>query len=427
MWSEVRSPYYLNIFMLTADPATQISLALSKPLRTTETVSLSQAFGRILAEPIVSKLDFPHWDNSAMDGYAVRWSDFQVNTINQPLSLKIVETISAGVPPTKMVGAGEAARIFTGAMLPAGADTIVMQEQATLAGEVVTIQQAPPALGEFVRKQGDYANRGDVLLPTGTRLLPPAIAVLAAAQYATVQVYQRPKVVIISTGDELVSPTQTLQPGQIVNSNQYALAALIQQWGGEPICLETVPDQPSALKATIQKAIDQADLVLSTGGVSVGDFDYVDRVLAELGGQMHITAVAVKPGKPLTVATFERGDRSIVYFGLPGNPVSALVSCWRFVYLSFQCLAGVPAPQLAWQQAITTQTLRSNGQRENYLWGQVRCVQGRYQFTPVAGSHNSGNLINLALANGLALLPVGVQQVLADNEVVVLLISCGVT
>ncbi len=409
--------------MLTADQATQIILALSKPLLTIETVSLSQAFNRILAEPIVSKLDFPHWDNSAMDGYAVRWSDFQANIANQALSLKIVETIPAGVAPTKTVGAGEAARIFTGAMLPAGADTIVMQEKATLAGEMVNIQKAPQALGEFVRQQGDYAHCGDALLPTGTRLLPPAIAVLAAAQYAEVQVYQRPKVVIISTGDELVSPEQPLQPGQIVNSNQYALAALVQQWGGEPICLEIVPDQPAALAATMQEAIDQADLVLSTGGVSVGDFDYVDRVLTELGGQMHITAVAVKPGKPLTVATFEQGDRSIIYFGLPGNPVSALVSCWRFVYLSFQRLAGVPEPQLAWQQAITTQTLRSNGQRENYLWGQVSCVQGRYQFTPVAGGHNSGNLINLALANSLALLPGGVQQVLAGDEVAILIIN----
>jgi molybdopterin molybdotransferase len=409
--------------MLTADQATQIILALSKPLRTIETVSLSQAFDRILAEPIVSKLDFPHWDNSAMDGYAVRWSDFQAHTAQQPMSLKIVETIPAGVPPTKTVGPGEAARIFTGSMLPEGADTIVMQEQTILAGEMVTIQQAPQTLGEFVRKQGDYAHRGDLLLPTGTRLLPPAIAVLAAAQYAAVQVYQRPKVVIISTGDELVAPEQLLQPGQIVNSNQYALAALVQQWGGEAICLDIVPDQPAALAATMQQAIGQADIVLSTGGVSVGDFDYVDRVLVELGGQIHVTSVAVKPGKPLTVATFERGDRSIIYFGLPGNPVSALVSCWRFVYLSFQCLAGIPAPQLVWQNALTTQILRSNGQRENYLWGQVSCVQGCYQFTPVAGGHNSGNLINLALANGLALLPMGVQQVLAGHEVVVLIID----
>jgi molybdopterin molybdotransferase len=408
--------------MFTADQATQIILTLNLPPLTTETVNLSQANQRVLAEPIVSKLDFPHWDNSAMDGYAVRWSDFLANPADQSISLKIVETIPAGIRPTQAISAGEAARIFTGAMLPTGADTIVIQEQAVLAGDTVTIQQAPQSQGEFVRKQGDYAHRGDVLLPAGTKLLPPAIALLAAAQYAEVQVYQRPKVVIISTGDELVPPEQPLQPGQIVNSNQYALAALIQQWGGEAICLGIVPDQPAALKATMQQAIEQADLVLSTGGVSVGDYDYVDRVLAELGGQIQITAVAIKPGKPLTVATFERAGRSVIYFGLPGNPVSALVSCWRFVYLYFQRCAGLSHPQLAWQQAITNQNLRSNGQRENYLWGQISSVQGGYQFTPVAGGHNSGNLINLALANGLALLPVGVQQIAAGQAVTVLLI-----
>jgi molybdopterin molybdotransferase len=247
--------------------------------------------------------------------------------------------------------------------------------------------------------------------------------VLAAAQYSTVQVYQRPRVVILSTGDELVAPDRPLQPGQIVDSNQYALAALVQQWGGEPICLGIVPDQPEALANAMQMAIDRADIVLSTGGVSVGDYDYVDRVLAELGGQIHLTAVAVKPGKPLTVATFEQPDRQVIYFGLPGNPVSALVSCWRFVYLSFQRLAGVSTPQLLWQQGITTQELRSNGQRENYLWGQVVLVDGCYQFTAVAGGHNSGNLINLALANGLALLPVGTRQILAGQEVSILLIN----
>ncbi len=408
--------------MLTADQATQIILSLSKPLLTTEIVNLSQAFDRILAETLVSKLDFPHWDNSAMDGYAVRWSDFSGLAADQPLRLRIVETIPAGVRPTQPIGAGEAARIFTGAMLPSGADTIVIQEQAVLAGDTVTIQSAPQSRGEFVRNQGDYAVTNDTLLPAGTKLRPPAIATLAAAQYAQVPVYRRPRVAIFSTGDELVTPEQPLAPGQIVDSNSYALAALVQQWGGEAICLGIVPDRPAALETTMQRAIEQADLVLSTGGVSVGDYDYVDRVLAKLGGDIQITAVAVKPGKPLTVATFEPAGRPVIYFGLPGNPVSALVSCWRFGYLCFQRLAGIPNPQLAWQQAITTQDLRSNGQRENYLWGQVSSVQGRAQFTPVAGGHNSGNLINLALANGLAILPIGVQQVAAGQTVTVLTI-----
>jgi molybdopterin molybdotransferase len=409
--------------MFTADQATNIILALGQPLLITETVPLEQALDRILATSIVSKVDFPHWDNSAMDGYAVRWSDLQSGNLQQPTSLQVVETIPAGVPPTKKIHSGEAARIFTGAMLPDGADTIVMQEQTSQTGEIVVIKAAPQSIGEFVRKRGDYAQVGQELLPVGTKLLPPAIAVLAAAQYPAVPVYRKPRVAILSTGDELVTPGQPLQPGQIVDSNQDALAALVRQWGGEPICLGIVPDRPEALATTMQMAIDQADMVLSTGGVSVGDYDYVDRVLAELGGCLHLTAVAVKPGKPLTVATFERQQRQIIYFGLPGNPVSALVSCWRFVYLSFQKLAGQPDPQIPWQQAISIQELRSNGQRENYLWGQIALVQGHYQFTPMVGGHNSGNLINLALANGLALLPVGVSQVAAGATVTVLRIN----
>jgi molybdopterin molybdotransferase len=409
--------------MLTADQATDIILAQSQPLLATETVPLAEALDRILATAIVSKVDFPHWDNSAMDGYAVRWSDLQSGNSQQPISLEVIETIPAGVQPTRTIQSGTAARIFTGAMLPAGADTIVMQEQTSQTGEIVTIQVAAPSRGEFVRQRGDYATVGQELLPVGTKLLPPAIAVLAAAQYPAVLVYRKPKVAILSTGDELITPGQPLQPGQIVDSNQYALAALVRQWGGEPLCLGIVPDQPAALVTAIQTAIDQADIVLSTGGVSVGDYDYVDRVLVELGGSIQLTAVAVKPGKPLTVATFEREQRQVIYFGLPGNPVSALVSCWRFVYLSFQKIAGQPDPQIPWQQAITTQALRSPGQRENYLWGQVALLQGQYQFTPMAGGHNSGNLINLALASGLALLPIGINQVAAGDTVTVLRIN----
>lgn len=408
--------------MLTADAATSLIRSLSSPLLVTETVSIGQAYGRILAQPVYSQLDFPHWDNSAMDGYAVRWSDVQTATPDRPVALSVVATIPAGVSPSQSIAPGEAARIFTGAMLPTGADPIVIQERTVQDRDIVHIQQAPQALGEFVRKQGDFARVGQLLLGVGTRLLPPAIAVLAAAQCAEISVYRRPRVAILSTGDELVAPDRPLQPGQIVDSNQYALAALVEQWGGEPLCLGVVPDQPAALAGAVRQAIAQADLVLSTGGVSVGDYDYVDRVLTDLGGQIHLTAVAVRPGKPLTVATFNHAQRSVIYFGLPGNPVSALVSCWRFVHLSFQLLAGVSAPVLPWQQAVTTQDLRSNGQRETYLWGQVVLEAGQYQFTPVAGGHNSGNLINLAAANGLAMLPVGVQHVPVSSNVTILMI-----
>jgi molybdopterin molybdotransferase len=405
--------------MISTLQASELILNLSKPISKIETVPLHLASQRILAEPVISKLDFPHWDNSAMDGYAVRWADLQAGIDK----FQIVSEIPAGVAPTRSINPGEAARIFTGAMLPAGADTIVIQEHTQRNGDHLQIFKPAQAQRDFVRRRGDFAQAGQVLLTPGTRLWAAAIAVLAAAQYPEVQVYCRPRVAILSTGNELVQPTDTLAPGQIVDSNQYALAALIRQWGGEPICLGTAPDRPTELAAAMQQAIDTADIVLSTGGVSVGDYDYVDQILAELGGQIQITAVAVKPGKPLTVATFQQADRQVLYFGLPGNPVSALVSCWRFIYLGFQKVAGIETPVLPWTTAITTTDLRSDGKRESYLWGKIQLHNGQQEFTPVAGGHSSGNLINLATANALGMVPIGQSTITTGSLVQILLIS----
>jgi molybdopterin molybdotransferase len=405
--------------MINAQEATELILNISHPIAATEQVPLFTAVGRILATPIISQLEFPHWDNSAMDGYAVQWSDIA----NGREQLTIVSEIPAGVAPTRAINSGEAARIFTGAMLPEGADTIIMQEHVQRSANSIQIIKPPKLQGDFVRRRGAFAQPGNELLSAGTRLTPAAIAVLAAARHSQATVYCRPRVAILSTGDELVAPEQPLQPGQIVDSNQYALAALIQQWGGEAVCLGIIPDRPDELTAAIQQALNIADIVLSTGGVSVGEYDYVDRVLAKLGGEIHLTAVAVKPGKPLTVASFQQPSKSVLYFGLPGNPVSALVSCWRFIYLSFQQVAGIQHPSLSWSKAITTRDLKSDGQRESYLWGRVTIANSQPEFTPVVGGHNSGNLINLAQANTLALLPIGTFQVSVGDVISVLHLS----
>ena len=292
--------------MIPANQAEAIILDQVIPLTVdeTETLSLLNAQGRILAEDVRSHLDFPHWDNSAMDGYAVRYDDVKDCTSDQPVSLAIVEEIPAGVQPQTEIQTGQCARIFTGAILPAGADTIVMQENATRQDDTVSILEAPNPQS-FVRHKAAFYQAGHSLLKAGTLLTAPDIAVLAAAQCATVTVYRRPRVAILSTGDELVPIDQPLQAGQIVDSNRYALAALITAAGAEPVALGIVPDQPDKLKEAIAHALSTADIVLSSGGVSVGDYDYVDQILAELGATIHIRAVAVKPGKPLTVATVE--------------------------------------------------------------------------------------------------------------------------
>ncbi len=401
---------------MPAKQAEELILKLVEPLDT-EDVELQSTRDRILATAVTSRLDFPHWDNSAMDGYAVRFEDVKSASAETPVVLKIVEEIPAGYQPQKFVQSGQAARILTGSVMPEGADTIVIQEETKREDGQVLILKPPAEPQAFVRHRGAFYQAGSPLLPAGLVLKAPEIAVLAAAQCNQVRVYRRPRVAILSTGSELVTPDRPLQPGQIVDSNQYALAALVEQMGGEAIPLGIVADQPEALKAAIAHAVSISDVVLSSGGVSVGDYDYVDRILAELGAQIHIRAVAVRPGKPLTVATFP----NTLYFGLPGNPVSALVTFWRFVQPALRKLSGLP---YGWEpifvQATTRQDLRSDGKRESYLWGQLHLVNGLYEFSLATGSYSSGNLISLAGTNCLGIIPIGQTQITAGDALQVL-------
>ncbi len=410
--------------MLSVSEAERIILSLVRGLdsnQDTETINLEAASGRILAQPVTGKLDFPHWDNSAMDGYAVCYEDVQGCNATNPITLNVITEIAAGDRPQTKIEPGQAARIFTGAMLPDGADTIVIQENTQREGDRVTIFSAPEPQ-EFVRHQGAFYQAGTPLLATGVTIGAAEIAVLATAQCSHLVVYRRPRVAILSTGDELVTPEQLLQPGQIVDSNQYALASFVTENGGIPLKLGIVRDRPEELTKAIAQAIESADLVLSTGGVSVGDYDYVDRILAELGGTLHIRSVAVKPGKPLTVATFNH-NHNCLYFGIPGNPVSALVSCWRFVQPALRKLSGQQnyLPRLV--NAITCHDLKASGRRETYLWGQLHLVDGKYEFALAGGSHSSGNLINLAQTNGLAIVPVGHQLIAEGEEIKVMLLD----
>jgi molybdopterin molybdotransferase len=407
--------------MLSVQDAESTILGLVQPFNAAtdiENVELEASLGRILAQSVTSSLDFPYWDNSAMDGYAVRFADVQNCNADYPAILEIVETIPAGVQPKTVIQSGQAARIFTGAMMPDGADTIVIQENTQREGNQVQILSPPANPQAFVRQRGEFYQAQKPLLLPGITLTPPDIAILATAQCTKLTVYRRPKVAILSTGDELIAPDQSLQPGQIVDSNQVALAAFVRQQGGIPLSLGIISDQRDVLKSAIAHAISIADVVLSTGGVSVGDYDYVEQILEELGGDIQIRSVAVKPGKPLTVATFENG---CLYFGIPGNPVSALVSCWRFVQPALKKLSGLSA---AWQpifvKARSQQTLRSDGKRETYLWGQLQFIAGEAEFSLAGGSHSSGNLINLAQTNGLAVIPVD-QTLISPGETVLVM------
>ena len=403
--------------MYSVKEAESIILTQIQPQKQTEKVSLEAAFGRILAEDISSDLDFPYWDNSAMDGYAVRYEDVKDTNPENPVTLKIIAEIPAGKVPEKIIQPGETARIFTGAMLPAGSDTIIMQENTQKQGERVAILIPPEKIGLFVRQRGTFYQAGNALLKAGIALNSPEIAVLATAQATELTVFSRPKVAIFSTGDELINPDETLQKGQIIDSNRYALTAFVGSLGAIPRPLGIIKDNPDLLRETIRKAINSSAIVLSTGGVSVGDYDYIEGILGELGGKILISTVAIQPGKPLTFATFPNG---CIYFGIPGNPVSALVSCWRFVQMAIKKLSGLTDYQNKFLRVITRDTLKSNGQREVYLWGKIEIIEGVYQFQLAPGQHNSANLINLAGTNALAIIPQGKTTIQAGETVEVL-------
>ncbi|EAZ92361.1 molybdopterin biosynthesis protein [Crocosphaera chwakensis CCY0110] len=407
--------------IISVQEAQTIILKLVESLQETDSISLDEATGRILAQSISSPLNFPYWDNSAMDGYGIRFEDVKQSNSDYPITLDIVAEIPAGINPKQSIQSGEACRIFTGAMLPDGVDTIIMQENTRKEGRKVTILSPPNYLGEFVRKQGSFYQAGNILLNPGSYINESEMAILATAQCSTVTVYRRPRVAILSTGNELIAPTEKLNPEQIIDSNQYALKAFILNNGGIPISFGIVKDEPEIIKQKIRKAINTADFVLSTGGVSVGDYDYINSILAELGGKIMVNGVAMKPGKPLTVAKFDNG---CIYFGLPGNPVSALVSCWRFVKLALDKLSGIQGDYEPKLITVKSQdNLSSKGQRETYIWGQLKLINGEYVFTLAQGSQNSANLINLALTNALAILPIGVTKIDRGEIVKVLSLS----
>ncbi|MEO3691561.1 molybdopterin molybdotransferase MoeA [Roseateles paludis] len=298
--------------MLSLDDALAELLAALQPLSGSEQLPTSRALGRVLAQDVVSVCDVPPADNSAMDGYALRAQD-----ASQPLP--VTQRIPAGAVGQPLA-AGEAARIFTGAQVPPGADAVVMQEQTELIDGQLHVR-APVAPGQHIRRQGEDVRTGSTVLPAGTRLDAIALGLAATAGAAQVTVSRRPRVALFSTGDELVMPGEPLPPGAIYNSNRFLLRGLLEQLGCEVQDLGIVPDQLDATRAALRDAAAKADLILTSGGVSVGEEDHL-RPAVQAEGELTLWALAIKPGKPFA---FGRVGSSW-YMGLPGNPVSSLVT-----------------------------------------------------------------------------------------------------
>ncbi len=380
--------------MLTVEAALARILASLPPGRT-ERVALTDAYGRVLAEPVVSGLDLPPWDNSAMDGFAVRAADV-------PGELAIGETIAAGHPATRAVASGTAARIMTGAPVPAGADAVIMVEDAEVDGRKVRFAGAA-RLGQHIRRRGSDVARGTTVLAAGHRLGAGAVGLLASLGLTEVQVGARPRVAILSTGDEVIPPGQPLGPGQIYSSNNHALVGLTAAAGAIPVDLGNCPDDPAALRQRFAEAAEVADLVVTTGGVSVGDFDFVKEAL----GAVEFWRVAMKPGKPLAFGSLHGRP----FFGLPGNPVSCMVNFLQFVRPALRTLMGDPRPFLPIVEAELARPLKRAPGRVELLRVSLARVDGRLIATAAGGHQGSSNVLGMATANGFLLVDAAATEV----------------
>jgi len=371
---------------------------------------ISQALGLILAEPVLSKFDLPPADNSAMDGYA-----FNFNGLPEDQTLRQIAFVAAGDFFSGSVAAAETVKIMTGAPVPEGCDTVVPIEDVTVDGERIILQR-PQKRGSHVRYQGEEIAQGEVALPAGALINSGAIGQLASSGIEEISVIPPVRVAILSTGDELVELGETPIDGKIVNSNSHLLAARVQEAGCEPIMLGIALDNPQSMEEKLRQGLE-ADLLITSGGVSVGDRDYVQEILQLLGFEKKFWQVAIKPGKPVLFGLIDKQP----ILGLPGNPSSSGATFDLFVRPALKKMMGLEAPRDSLLKARLTAPVKGGHKRQNFLWGEVVTVNGELTFSP---SLRQASGQNRCMQRGGALLPmpIGGPDLEADKEVKIILL-----
>lgn len=410
------SPLILGDELPVADARAAIAAALS-PVREVETVPLARALGRVLADDVISPIDVPAHDNSAMDGYAFAGADLdaQGDTV-----LRVSGVLHAGDVPTRAVARGGCVRIMTGAVMPEGADTVVPQELCRVEGDVVRIAPGQLRAGENRRLRGEDLALGRAAVAGGRVLRPADLGLIASLGIATVTVRRRLRVALFSTGNELRALGQPLEPGCIYDSNRHSLAGALERLGVEVIDLGLARDDPAALAATLDEAIARADAVVTSGGVSVGDADHTRDLLASRG-EVAFWKVAMRPGRPFAFGPLHprEGDagRTAWLFALPGNPVAALVTFYVFARDALMRLAGAsPAPLPVLRARCTTAIRKRPGRTEFQRAIVSPGADGRWEVR-LTGSQGAGVLRSMAEANALLVLDHGQKSVAAGDEV----------
>jgi molybdopterin molybdotransferase len=374
-----------------------------------ERVDILAALGRVLAEPIRSTRRIPPWPNSSMDGYAVRAAD-----AHRTAMLRVVDRVIAGSLPTRAVGVGEAVRIFTGAPMPDGADAVVPQEDVDARDGVIALRTAVSA-GAYVRPAGEDVREGDLVLEPGRPIGAAEIGILATLGCTQVSVGRRPRVAVLSTGNELADLGVEPSPAQIPNANTYSLMAQITEAGGLPLNLGVAPDRLDAIAERIARGTE-ADMLVSSAGVSVGELDLVRDALVNAGAELHLWKVDMRPGKPITFGSL--GGRPV--FGLPGNPVSAMVTFELFVRPMVLAMQGRDGPSRLTIRATALAPIVNRGTRRGYLRVVLERRDGRWG-ARLTGEQGSGILRSMVSADGLAVLAGDTSVAVGDEiEVIVL-------
>ena len=406
--------------MISVSEAIQRLLSSFSPVANEE-VPLLQAAGRVLSKKIKSDINLPLFTNSSMDGFAVRDEDVEGAREDQPVILIVVEDIPAGKRPSKKIGNNQTARIMTGAPLPDGANAVVPIEdtdqynsdsrtQSYLLPAEIKVRRSVSE-GDYVRLVGEDVTSGEVVLEPNSRLRPQDLGLLAMLGISQISVFRRPRIIILSTGDELLPVDVPLQLGKIHDSNAYTLSALISRDGGTPEYLGIVPDQEQAVRDSLETAVKHdADLILSSAGVSVGAFDFV-RSIIQSDGELEFWRVNMRPGKPVAFGNFQ----GVPFIGLPGNPVSAFVGYEVFGRPAILRLSGVENTIRSRIRTKIGEDIRSDG-RESYLRAVVHSQNGEW-FARLTGHQGSGNLLSLVQANALLIIPSGVKSLPSGTEV----------
>ena len=381
--------------------------------RIKEKVELLASIGRVLAEPIAADRDFPPFRRAMRDGYALRAADLT----NLPVTLEVIGEIKAGAAPEALpreVAAGQAAAIMTGAPAPDGADAVVMVEYTSLSGQRVTVTRAV-ASGDNIVAAGSEARKGQVLLHHGTRMDYGAIASAASVGLQSVSVFRRPEVAILSTGDEIVEIGERPGPHQIRNSNSYSLAAQVQDAGGVPKMLGIARDEAAPLRRLIEQGLNH-DLLLLTGGVSMGRYDLVEQVLAELGAEFFFTGAQIQPGRPVVFGRVQER----YFFGLPGNPISTMVTFELFARPLLEALAGMAARELSFVHARLKSEIKTKTGLRRFLPG---LLSGEFEHAEVelAGWHGSGDVAAMARSNCYIVIPADRERIAAGEWVAILM------